>query len=595
MTNIFIKIISVTILILSLIGCKKSEVPQKVASVSLGAITFTSNTARVEINIIDDGNASIMEAGIFYKSTVGAINGGTRITTTPSKGKFFIELTGLKKATNYYLVGFVANTVGTTYTQEISFNTSPELPTISNQNVNLEDPVTAIYNYNISDNGGAALSARGICWNTTGSPTISDNKKVDTLLTGSVSNRIFDLKPNTKYFFRMFATNSVGTVYSSELSYTTNKLNSCYPNPLIFNSNVSEIEIQNDGKILIGGSFSEINRKEQTSLVRLNKDGTIDNTFKFSIDNSIYDGNIYDLKLQGDKIIILLRSLTSFQSSIIRLNSNGSIDKTFYTGLPSPAGSTTNINILPNNKIIIVGGLTSYNGVAIKGIICLNSDGTVDNNFNTGTGFDIRPIQVLALPTGKIIIGGSFSTYNGRSVSNLIRLNADGSIDETFISNITNNTVGSISYNSLINKIYVNYYSSASFGNFVRLNLDGSQDNSFAAGSLSPNSGNSKAISNIVYQQDGKIIVHGSYVAYNGIGFTNNLVRLNSDGKIDNTFDIGKGFGNNNTPSGTYTGAFAIKILDDKSVLFGGSFGSYDGGTVKFLTKLNESFTTCGN
>jgi hypothetical protein len=129
----------------------------------------------------------------------------------------------------------------------------------------------------------------------------------------------------------------------------------------------------------------------------------------------------------------------------------------------------------------------------------------------------------------------------------------------------------------------------------VRLNLDGSQDNTFAAGSLSPNSGNSKAISNIVYQQDGKIIVHGSYVAYNGIGFTNNLVRLNSDGKIDNTFDIGKGFSNNFTPSGTYTSPFALKILDDKSVLFGGSFGSYDGGTVKFLTKLNESFTTCGN
>jgi uncharacterized delta-60 repeat protein len=595
MVNIFTKITLTTILVFSLIGCKKTEVPQKVASVSLGEITFTSNTARVEINITDDGNASIMEAGIYFKSTAGAINGGTRITTTPSKGKFFIELTGLKKATNYYLVGFVANTVGTTYTQEISFNTSPELPTISNQNVNLEDPITANYNYNISDNGGAALSARGICWNTTGSPTISDNKKVDTLLNGSISNRIFDLKPNTKYFFRMFATNSVGTVYSSELSYTTNKLNSCFTNPLIFNSNVSEIEIQNDGKILIAGSFSEINRKEQTSLVRLNKDGTIDNTFNFSIDNSIYDRNIYDLKLQGDKIILLLRSVASFQSSIIRLNSNGSIDKTFYTGLPSPAGSTTNINILPNNKIIIVGGLTSYNGVAIKGIICLNSDGTVDNNFNTGTGFDIRPIQALALPTGKILIGGAFSTYNGLPVSNLIRINADGSIDNTFTSNIKNNIIDRISYNTLINKIYVNYYSSASFGNFVRLNLDGSQDNTFAAGSLSPNSGNSKAISNIVYQQDGKIIVHGSYVAYNGIGFTNNLVRLNSDGKIDNTFDIGKGFGNNNTPSGTYTSPFAIKILDDKSILFGGSFGSYNGGIVKFLTKLNESFTTCGN
>jgi uncharacterized delta-60 repeat protein len=595
MLNIVTKITLSTILVFSLIACKKTEVPQKVASVSLGEITFTSNTARVEINITDDGNASIMEAGIYFKSTAGAINGGTRITTTPNKGKFFIELTGLKKATNYFLVGYVANTIGTTYTQEISFNTSPELPTISNQNVNLEDPITANYNYNISDNGGAALSARGICWNTTGSPTISDNKKVDTILTGSVSNRIFDLKPNTKYFFRMFATNSVGTVYTSEISYTTNKLNSCFPNPLILNSNVSEIEIQNDGKILIGGSFSEINRKEHTSLVRINKDGTIDNTFNFLLDNSIYDRNIYDLKLQGDKIILLIKSVSSSQFSIIRLNSNGSIDKTFYTGLPSSGYTVNNIEILPNGKIIIVGGLTVYNGLAVKGIVCLNSDGTVDSNFNTGTGFDIRPNQVLALPTGKIIIGGSFSTYNGRPVSNLIRLNADGSIDETFISNITNNTVGSISYNSSINKIYINYFSSASFGNFVRLNLDGSQDNTFAAGSLSPNSGNSKAISNIVYQQDGKIIVHGSYVAYNGIGFTNNLVRLNSDGKIDNTFDIGKGFSNNFTPSGTYTSPFALKILDDKSVLFGGSFGSYDGGTVKFLTKLNESFTTCGN
>jgi uncharacterized delta-60 repeat protein len=576
-----------------IISCKKTEVPPKNATVALGEITFTSTTAKIEVNITDDGNTSIMEAGIYYKSTPGANSGGNRINSAPSKGKNTVELTGLKKATTYYVVAFATNSVGTTFTQEMSFNTSPELPTINNQNLSLYDPITANYSYNISDNGGSAVTARGICWNNTGSPTITDNKKIDTLLPGTVSGRLLDLKPNTKYYFRMFATNSVGTSYSSELSYTTDKLNSCFPNPLLFNGSVTLIRVQNDGKLLLAGSFLSINGKDINNIVRLNKDGTIDNSFKYGIDMTLFNMGIYDIMLQGDKLIVVVKStVTSNQNTIYRLNTDGSVDNTFLTGIPG--GNSLNMDVLSNGKIIIVGGITSYNGIANKGIVCLNADGTIDNNFNNGTGFDIKPYQTLALPTGKMLVAGSFTTFNGVSVPNLVRLNSDGSLDRTFTSNISNNTINKLFYDKLTNKIYVNYYNTATFGNFVRLNLDGSVDNTFAAGSLSPNSGNSKAIASVAFQQDGKIIVQGSYSAYNGISFNNNLLRLNSNGTIDNTFVTGKGFGNSNTPASLYTGALAISILDDKSILIAGGFVTFDGAPVKYFLKLNENFTTCG-
>lgn len=588
-----------TIVLLIFIGCKK-DAPPTSATILLGEITFTSNSAKIELNISDDGNSAIMETGIFYKSSAGATSGGTKITSTPSKGKFVIEIPGLKKATKYYITGFATNAVGTTYTQEVSFNTTPEIPILTLQNITINDPISATYGYNITDNGGAALSLSGICWNTTGSPTAADNKLVDTAtVIGYRGGLILTLTPNTKYYFRAFATNSVGTSYSSEITYTTEKLNSCFQTPLIINSGVSITRVQSDGKIILGGAFTKLNGKDVNYLIRLNKDGTKDSTFNFTYDmstSSIYKKN--DLKLQGNKMILILNSLTpgSYQTKVIRLNNDGSVDNTFYTGSitsSSPTGSTSfDYDVLPNGKLIFVGNVTNYNGVIVNGLVCINADGTVDNNFTIGKGFDTRPQKVLALPSGKLLIGGYFATYDGVAISNLVRLNADGSIDGTFNSSIKNYYVRMLQYNPAIDKIYVDYDNTATFGSFVRLNSDGSTDNSFSAGSLGPNSGNAKYLLNIVPQQDGKLLLYGAFGSYNGTVYTNNMLRLNTNGSVDNTFSLGSGFSSVN--SGFSNGYYTITILDDKSILYGGGFTSYNGAPVKYFVKLNENFTTCG-
>jgi len=588
------------------IGCKK-DTPPKSATISLGNISFTSNTASIEINITDDGNASIMECGIYYKSSPGALS-GTKITANPGKGLSTIQIPGLKKATKYYLVGYATNSVGTTYTQEISFNTTPELATITaltlNTSITLVDPISGKYIYNISDDGGATLTARGICWNTTGNPTIADNKKSDTTTIGSINGTFNNLKPNTKYYFKAFATNSVGTNYSNELTYTTDKLNSCFQNPLIFDaSNIYIVKSQIDGKIIVGGSnFTKLNGKDINYLIRLNKDGIKDSTFNFTYDMS--SSTIYapsdkssSLNIQGDKMILVLEPLgpATQTRKVIRLNSDGTLDKTFYIGNihSSSSGQLTTYDILPNGKIIFVGNtMNSYNDILINGIVCLNNDGTIDNNFKTGTGFDSKPTLVIALPTGKMIIGGHFTTYNGTSVNNLVRLNSDGSLDNTFNANITNNVIYKVTYSESLNKFYVDYSNSGTFGSFVRLNYDGSLDNTFTPGSLGANSGNNKTIYTLELQQDGKILIGGAFSTYNNKSYTNSLLRLNTDGTVDNTFNIGTGFGNLNSTSGG--GISVINVLSDKSVILGGSFSLFNGAPVKYFTKLNSDFTTCG-
>ena len=138
--------------------------------------------------------------------------------------------------------------------------------------------------------------------------------------------------------------------------------------------------------------------------------------------------------------IIAVGSFTEFDSTprnhIARLNSDGSLDPTFNPG----AGADDNINavlIQPDGRILIAGFFTAFNGVSRNGIARLNSNGSLDADFNPGTGVgqvNVHPqVHTIALDAdGKIIIGGYFTQVDGVSRNGIARLNADGSVDSGF-------------------------------------------------------------------------------------------------------------------------------------------------------------------
>jgi uncharacterized delta-60 repeat protein len=173
---------------------------------------------------------------------------------------------------------------------------------------------------------------------------------------------------------------------------------------------------QPDGKIIVGAG-DRINR--------YNSDGSTDNIFWANIGNSF--ANVKAIALQSDGKIIAGGDFTNStynNGRIIRLNSNGTIDNTFNVGTGFDASVQT-IAIQPDGKIIVGGRFTSYGNVLCRRIVRLNSNGSLDNTFNIGSGFNDLVNTLTLQSDGKIIVGGLFSSYNGNPCNYIARLNSD--------------------------------------------------------------------------------------------------------------------------------------------------------------------------
>jgi len=311
-----------------------------------------------------------------------------------------------------------------------------------------------------------------------------------------------------------------------------------------FNEGANEIvqtsAIQTDGKIIIGGYFTSYNGMALNHIARLNPDGSLDDTFKVGEGAS---REVLSISIQSDGKIIIAGSFTSFDGKkanrIARLNADGTLDNSFNTG--DGANSTILSTALQSDgKIIIGGAFFTYNGITMNRIARLNTDGTLDGSFDIGTGADgygfqtdyVRSISIQN--DDKIIIGGDFTFYNGVETPQLARLNDDGALDESF--NLDQVLSGKIVTLNIQNdgKIVIGGLFAYGIENtgIIRFNADGSIDNSFQ--------GDNVIINSISIQTDGRIIIGGSFDTYNGVS-SKNLTRLNTDGTLDDSFDVGTG------------------------------------------------------
>ena len=374
---------------------------------------------------------------------------------------------------------------------------------------------------------------------------------------------------------------------------------------------VYDVAVQTDGKILLGGNFYGVNSSGSYGIARLNADGSADASFTSPIPSPVPSPNppsqipsiVYSLALQSDgKIVIggyIVKTYTNsgaVVTPIARLNSNGSFDSSFNPGTIN--SNALKVAIQPDGKILMVGFSTTINGVNRNYIARFNTDGSLDANFNIGTGAN-APVYTVAVQTdGKILIGGLFSSFNGVSRNRVARLNADGSLDETFNPNsntflsgpaqtVTALPAGKVlvggafggGFNTGGNSDSLKVFnadgsndSSVRFettalggvraiavqadgkvlvgGNFTRpgsgrirqvfrLNTDNSIDTTFGSGSTTTFSSSSGGqVNSIVVQPDGKILLAGANVTGGGGTFLNNVVRVNADGSADSSFTL---------------------------------------------------------
>ncbi len=190
-----------------------------IATNSISGISATGAISGGEIT--SDGGASVTERGVCWSTLANPTTADSKTSSGTGIGTFISSIAGLNPGTLYHVRAYATNTAGTSYGADVQFMTSITSPTLTTTAVSDITSTTASSGGNITSDGGSAITARGVCWNTISGPTISNQKTTDGSGSGSFTSNITGLTPSTKYYVRAYATNSEGTSYGNEIDFTT--------------------------------------------------------------------------------------------------------------------------------------------------------------------------------------------------------------------------------------------------------------------------------------------------------------------------------------------------------------------------------------
>ena len=177
--------------------------------------------------ITDDGGAAITARGVCWSTLANPTIADNKTEDGTGTGSFSSSLNGLTADTTYYLRSYATNAAGTYYGDEQSFTTGDGVVALTTNpvsNISFNSAITGGY---ITDDGGAAITARGVCWSTLANPTIADNKTEDGTGTGNFSSFLNGLTADTTYYLRSYATNAMGTFYGDEQTFTSSSRCCC--------------------------------------------------------------------------------------------------------------------------------------------------------------------------------------------------------------------------------------------------------------------------------------------------------------------------------------------------------------------------------
>jgi len=364
---------------------------------------------------------------------------------------------------------------------------------------------------------------------------------------------------------------------SGGLSYL--RIMRCYPDGsteqalnTVANNLINAIAIQADGGSLVGGNFTSLDSVLHYGLGRILPGGMVDHDFDAGM-----DGAVYALAVQSDgKILVggdfsLLNTET--RHNLGRLNADGTLDTTFATYVNGPVYA---IVVDPNGRIIIGGDFTTVGSTATENLARLNTNGTVDNKdfetFSFGTG---GKVYTLAWQNGKILVGGVFWSINGNtSINHLARVSNYGVL-ETAYNPCPNNTVRTI--------LPLSDGAHLIGGDFNQMGVSGSQVTKSRLAKIASDGtlvtsfegyANS-SVYTMVEQDDGKIVVGGLFTLLSGIG-RNYLGRFNANGTLDGSFN-----------PGANASVLGLAIQSDGKLITVGNFSNLAGSARTFIGRLS--------
>lgn len=344
------------------------------------------------------------------------------------------------------------------------------------------------------------------------------------------------------------------------------------------NGSVEHVKVLPDQKILIAGGFTTINGQTRNYIARLNQDGSLDTSFNANLPTgtSSQPVQIYSMDVQTDgKILIggrLPNNGVTLPVRIFRLNPDGSFDNSL-TSIPYlvieddiPA-RIRKVQQMPDGKMLVCGRFFTSNGNSQHHLARYNSDGSFDATFTTALNQDCYDVEVQ--PDGKYLVAGRFTTVNGSTRLALVRFNANDSIDTSFNAFSVNNpnTIDEYYGIKLLDDgtIYAFHYPPFWFNNtpfyndfgILRLNADGSLKSSLAT--------YARPATDLEILPNGKIIAIGDFFDAGDMSSQSETFnRFTPDGRHDGSVTVEFG----------YQRAKSLEIAADEKIIVGGSFTS---------------------
>ena len=349
-------------------------------------------------------------------------------------------------------VGAFADIGGTRTTNVARFNAEGAADTTFASSLDADGPIAAVLHR--SDTAPVATQGNGLAWlNRDGSLRTAFAPSVR--LTGTI--RAVVTQPDGRVLLGGSFTNPAGTTGNHLVRIAADGTldTSFSPAP---NADVSAITLQPDGKILVAGSFSAIGGGTRNFIARLNANGTLDTTFDPNA-----SARVNAIVLQADGKIVLGGAFTTLQPNgatastarnyLARVETNGALDTAYN---PTPSATVSALLLQPDGMIVAGGSFTSFTPNAATTATTRNylarikTDGTLDTFDPSASG---AVSALAAYLDGKIIVGGAFNAFSPNSIGNtnfrnyIARLNADGTVDSNFDPN-TNGPVNAVAVES---------------------------------------------------------------------------------------------------------------------------------------------------
>jgi uncharacterized delta-60 repeat protein len=370
---------------------------------------------------------------------------------------------------------------------------------------------------------------------------------------------------------------------------------------------------QPDGKLLVTGDLNFLGTNRTRGIVRLNSDGSQDASFTLAASEDLYITNM-ELQSTGDIVFLSQKYVLdvdhyNIESTVYRISTTGQVknkidlvaansitvqsdDKVLVTGknylhrynsdlavdagfsAPSFDGTVSDVQ-QSGNSLIVTGYFSQVNGVTKNDLVKLNLDGSIDNTFDTGNGTDDYVGSITVQSDGKIYLGNTYiNSFNGIQGHGTMRLNADGSVDTSF---------NPFSFNGAVSRVFLNgtdIYAAAflnyngGYGDYLfKLSSDGSMDTSFTPIELAP---------------------FGSFMI--SVVFNSNDFIINNSRKDLNVFGVSKfdysaNVINNYAPEVARFGTFTYGSYFNNKLLVAGDFVRVDGFETYSVVNLNGDGT----